>query len=519
MSHPSVLLSADLSSVMLVTDSSSERWSAPSLPESPDAHVLRDRITEASRWVAQQPSVKRRINAAVLDITDATCRWVQSPSAAAPVVAATLRTQTEEWSSRLPLGGIEPIIDELPTARSFEFIRSRLESRAAKDRATGTPADATNTSATETGARMAVLIMPDALVRLWLDRMDRSGVAVDSVLSLWHALALAWGESEDRGTRAILLVDGEGRIAWAWATGTRLIVGGSLQLERPDTGDESHSHRHRSESAAQRISLDWVTWSAQLGVAPDELLVVAAARDPLAEDLLSALSKRWEGLPARQTRSDHPLRETVARAGAAIRTTPRAERGPRRCLSRLSNRPTRATRRRYLAMSCSLALVAAAVVALGYRLNEEGKDRRARAAEVRSETLTMVSEAVPGFNQNQSIQIQLRERISQLENTPTFNDPPSPRPIYENMLSFLEFLQENYPDAKIRRIKLSQGGNPPNEIEIDMPSLSARTDLIADLSTLDSQIAWEPRATRRNSPTGVTTVLDLVGNWKPEATP
>lgn len=519
MSHPAVLLSADLSSVMLVTDSSSEQWSAPSLPESPDAHVLRERISEASRWVAQQPSVRRRINAAVLDISDATCRWVQSPSAAAPVVAATLRSQTEEWSARLPLGGLEPIIDELPTTRSFEFIRSRLESRAAKERFIDKPIDATNTSATESGARMAVLIMPDALVRLWLDRMDRSGIAVDSVLSLWHALALAWGDSEETGTRAILLVDGEGRIAWAWATGTRLIVGGSLQLERPDTGEATPPHRHRAESAAQRISLDWVTWSAQLGVAPDDLLVIAAAGDPLAEDLLAALSQRWDGLPARQTRSDHPLRETVARAGAAIRSTPRSERGPRRCLSRLSSRPTRATRRRYLAMSFSLVLIAASIVALGYRLSEEGQERRSQAAEVRSETLELVSEAVPGFNQNQSIQIQLRERISQLESTPAFNDPPSPRPIYESMLSFLDFIEAEYPKAEIRRIKFSQGGTTPNEVEINMPSLSDRTALIARLSSLDSPVAWELRGNRRPNPSSVTTVLDLIGNWKAEATP
>lgn len=519
MNHPAVLLSSDLASVMLVTDSSSEVWSAPSLPESPDAHELRARIDEASRWIAGQPSVRKRLSAAVLDITDATCRWVHSPSAAAPVVAATLRGQTEEWSAKLPLGGIEPIIDDLPTTRSFEFIRSRLESRSAKDRSANRAVDPTNTSATDAGARMAVLIMPDALVRLWLDRMDRSGIAVDSVISLWHALALAWGDDTGSQTRAILLVDGAGRVAWAWANGTSLIVGGSLHLERPETSEADPPHRHRAESAAQRISLDWVSWSAQLGIAPDQIHLVAAADDPLAKDLLDSLATRWDGIPAEQTRSDHPLRETVARAGAVIRSIPRAERSPRRCLSRLSSRPTRATRRRYLAMSCSLLLLAGAIVSLGYRLMEEGRDRYSRAGEIRSETLERVSQAVPGFNPNQNIIIQLRQRITELEAAPTFNDPPSPRPIYESMLSLLEFIEAEYSEAKIRKIKFSQGGITPNELEIDMPSLSERTDLLARLSSLETAVEWQPRARRGGNPAAVTTVLDLIGTWKADATP
>jgi hypothetical protein len=519
MNHPAILLSADLASVLLVTDSTSELWSAPSLPESPDASELRARIDETSRWVAGQPSVRRRLSVAVLDITDATCRWVHSPSAAAPVVAATLRSQTEEWSAKLPLGGIEPIIDDLPTTRSFEFIRSRLESRSALDRSADRATDPTNTSATDAGARMAVLTMPDALVRLWLDRMDRSGIAVDSVISLWHALALAWGDDAQSQTQAVLLVDGSGRIAWAWATGASLIVGGSLQLERPDTSEADPPHRHRAEAAAQRISLDWVSWSAQLGIAPDQIHLVAAADDPLAKDLLDSLSTRWEGIPAKQTRSDHPLRETVARAGAAIRSTPRAERGPRRCLSRLSSRPTRATRRRYLAMTCSLVLLAGAIVSLGYRLMQEGRDRYSRAAEIRSETLAMVSRAVPDFNPNQNISIQLRQRVTELQEAPTFNDPPAPRPIYESMFSMLDFIEAEYPEAKIRKIKFSQGGTPANELEIDMPSLSDRTRLLADLSLLGPAVDWQPRTRRGGNPATVTTVLDLIGTWRQEATP
>lgn len=518
MTPPAVLLSADLSSVMLITDSSSETWSAPSLPESPDALVLRSRIDEASKWASSQPAVKRKIGAVVLDISDATCRWVQSPSAAAPVVAATLRTQTEEWSSRLPLGGVEPIIDELPRERSFEFIRSRLESRSARKPGDTRAAEPTNTGATEAGARMAVLIMPDALVRLWLDRMDRSGVNIDSVLSLWHALALSWGDEQASGVRAVVMVEGEGRVVWAWADGTRLIVGGSLQLERPETGDASPPHHHRAEAAAQRISLDWVTWSAQLGVAPDEVLVIAEASDPLAEQLVGSLSDRWDGIPSRQTRSDHPLRETVARAAAAIRSVPRTERGPRRWMSRLSTRPTRATRRRYLAGSLALGLLAVAIVGLGYRLSEESTDRRSQAAEIRSETLANIEQSVPDFNPTQNIAIQLRERITELENAPQFVDPPAPKPIYEEMLTFLEFLETEYPDAEIRNLRLSQGGTVPNEFEVDMPSVSDRVELIADLPNLNTRIRWEPRTTRTNRPS-TSTLLSLIGTWVEEAAP
>jgi len=516
MTPPSVLLSADLSSVMLITDSSSETWSAPSLPESPDALVLRSRIDEASKWASSQPAVKRRIGTVVLDISDATCRWVQSPSAAAPVVAATLRTQTEEWSSRLPLGGVEPIIDELPNERSFEFVRSRVESRSAGKRPDALAKDPTNTGSTESGARMAVLIMPDALVRLWLDRMDRSGVNIDSVLSLWHALALSWGDEKASGVRAVVMVEGEGRIVWAWADGARLIVGGSLQLERPETDEASPPHKHRAEAAAQRISLDWVTWSAQLGVAPDEVLVIAEARDPLAEQLVGSLSDRWDGIPARQIRSDHPLRETVARAAASIRSVARADRGPRLWMSRLSTRPTRATRRRFLAGSLALVLLAVAVVGLGYRLAREGASRYEQGSEIRNETFAKVRDAVPGFVETQNISIQLRQRIAELESAPTFVDPPPPRPIYEDMQLFLDILQDEFPNAEIRRIKYSQGGTNANEIEIELESPSERTALVARLPSLPTRTAWE---LRRNSRSTSTTIADLVGTWREAESP
>ena len=516
MSQPAVLLSADLSSVMLVTDSSSQVWTAPSMPESPDAMTLRARIDEAAAWTGKQPTVKRRLSAAVLDISDATCRWVQSPSAAAPVVAATLRSQTEEWSARLPLGGIEPIIDELPQDRSFEFVRSRLESRSAANKRQGrVPFDPTNTLANESGARMAVIVMPDAMVRLWLDRMDRSGVAVDSVLTLWHALALSWGDENSEAVRAITLVDNSGRIVWAWASGTRLIVGGSLQLERPEAADRETPHRHRAESAAQRISLDWVTWSAQLGVTPDELLVVSEAQDPLADELHRSLSQRWDDLRPRTARSDHPIRETVARAAAAIRSVPKSDRGPRRCMSRLSQRPNRATRRRYLMTSVTLVLIAGAIAGLGTRLSQEGRQRYAQGAAVRAELMDNLSTRFPNFLSNQPISFQLREVIRELESAPAFVNPPAPRPIYEDMYALATFLEAEFPEAKIRRLKISQGGNPPNELQLDMPSSTARSELIARLPTLETRVAWRLRSTQATA----GTLLDLVGDWRGDATP
>ncbi|MFG0294125.1 MAG: hypothetical protein ACF8MJ_13370 [Phycisphaerales bacterium JB050] len=516
MSHPCVLLSADLSSVMLITDSSSEVWSAPSLPESPDAMVLRSRINEADTWTAKQPAVRRKLNAAVLDITDTTCRWVQSPSAAAPVVAATLRNQTEEWANSLPLGGIEPIIDELPKERSFEFIRSRLETRKSGDR-TDQTFEPTNTAATETGARMAVLIMPDALVRLWLDRMDRSGVGVDAVLSLWHALALSWGQSGDSNTvRAIVMVESESRVVWAWASGTRLIVGGSLHLERPDNSGAAPSHAHRAEAAAQRISLDWVSWSAQLGVAPDEIMMVAEASDGLAEQLLSSLGKRWEGITTRQTRSDHPLRETVARAGAAIRSIPVAERGPRTWMSRLSTRPSRATRRRYLATGLAMILIAAGIVGLGHRLGVEGDRRHEIGTTIRQQNVEMALNAVPSLDPKKGqIPWQLTLYRNELQDVEPFRNPPAPRPIYEDMLALLEFLRTEYPESKIRFLKFSQSStNNANSLEIEFPDFETRTNAISDLENGPFRTKWARTGNLNMS----SPLLKLEGQWQ-EDTP
>ena len=123
------------------------------------------------------------------------------------------------------------------------------------------------------------------------------------------------------------------------------------------------------------------------GLDLDEVLVIAEARDPLAEQLVGSLSDRWDGIPARQIRSDHPLRETVARAAASIRSVARADRGPRLWMSRLSTRPTRATRRRFLAGSLALVL---AFTTCGTELTGERVVRALGAASVAGVALVLL---------------------------------------------------------------------------------------------------------------------------------
>ena len=123
---------------------------------------------------------------------------------------------------------------------------------------------------------------------------------------------------------------------------------------------------------------------------------------------------------------------------------------------------------------------------------------------------------MPGFIETQSVAIQLRQRIAELENAPTFVDPPAPRPIYEDMQLLLDILKDEFSNAEIRRIKFSQGGTNPNEIEIDLKDQSLRTNLLARLPSLPTQVQWEPRQRSRSTS---TTIADLVGTWREDEAP
>lgn len=266
-------------------------------------------VRAAAEWVAEQlGSATRILELVTVDVAGGICSWISAPSAEPAVVTAAIRQHA---------GSTSPLKEAiLSPARSTQALASPGEGA---DRAT---------------TRYPVLSLPDAPVRVFLDELDRRGIEVRAVESLWHALAAAWDPAVEREGRrrgrelgsdrvvagdgpatAIVMLDpgtdSDGRLVWAWSRQGALLAAGSMRLatvvppRRPEAplreslreagpddptavvdlarrvGGEAREEPAPSalacaEPEAGRLALDWLAFAAQTGVNPERIIAFGA---------------------------------------------------------------------------------------------------------------------------------------------------------------------------------------------------------------------------------------------------
>lgn len=286
-------------------------------PSGPEGEAVRD-VQDAAEWLARM--VRRvgesatRLGVLCVDTAGAVCQWVTAPGRDATVVAAALAQDERAWPNSpvdlVPIG-----------AASLQALVDGPAVRGRRVAAGGAPP----------AEKLAVLAIPDAPVRVLLDALDARGIEVERVVSLWHALALAWdpggpaaawsrtgvaGEhvpepghdgsrshstsartrpgpvvADSQAPTGIVLIDPAGQLVWCWSCVGGVLAGGRLRLatERRETesarrlGDETRSSpaqpgpptgiRARVTAAdVGRLAAEWLAWSIQLGQAPSRLL-------------------------------------------------------------------------------------------------------------------------------------------------------------------------------------------------------------------------------------------------------
>jgi len=234
--------------------------------------------------------------------------------------------------------------------------------------------------------RLSVLAAPDAPARLFLDRLDRAGLQRPPVVTLWHAMALAWGaapneQRRDEDLAAVVLIESDGRLAWCWARGADLVACGRARVAD-------------AASAAARLNADWLGWSAQLGLGPERIACVAppppgdehagsGPPDPY-EPLARALDHAWPGAAVRYAAVADPVGATLRQA-LTDDELPAAEADASRVVRTLSARPGRAHKSMYRWLAAAIAAGAVLLAAAGWRLRETARDARAEADEIRAE--------------------------------------------------------------------------------------------------------------------------------------
>ncbi len=428
MSSASVLIKSDLASMHLILPQKGVvAWSAreevdPSLSPAEQTRTLRLRAEEAAQWIASQQSVRRRLRLAVLDVDDALCIWLKPVSLAGPVLGAAFRSACEDWGEEGAAYTPEPLIQPVASQQS------RLVGRA-KGAESGEDEPLRPSSCGVVGVR-------DPLIRLWLDALDQRGLHPEGVMTLWHAIAHAWRGEGDQVRATVLSLDGH-RLVWAWHRGADLLAAGSVTGGESGTDDPAAT----ASRAASRISLDWLTWAAQIGVVPERVRIIGAETQTIG----ASIAKTWGGdLAWSGEADDDPVGATI-RAAAASPTID-VPRDGRRRLSRLESRPTRTTRRQYQIVGGALTLGAIACVSLGGRLLDERTSMTQEWISQRSALTERVKETWPGGSiaPGESPIDRAQTLFQQELNREAFTPPPVPRPLLSEAHRIVSALLEPF---------------------------------------------------------------------------
>lgn len=258
--------------------------------------------------------------------------------------------------------------------------------------------------------RVAAIALRDAQVRLILDELDRRGIEVGSVISLWHAIAEAWDPAGPLGVRkksdgengaivaesglltAIVLIDPAGRLVWVWSEGGDTVAAGALRL--PGSGAQASPE----PPDASRLVADWLGWSVQMGRGPDRVLVIVHEDEPASPTALSpaafgsAIGKRWAGASVDVAVFKDPIGETVRRLADRRSEVTSPPGDPRRSLVDLSNRPGRAHRRLHLWSGAAMLVLALALGLYANKLSGAASEHRRIATEHRRQSTEVYRE-------------------------------------------------------------------------------------------------------------------------------
>jgi len=438
-----------LTALRIVGAHSDDAWTAPSARDvDPRAEARR-----GAEWIKHQlveSSKSRTISTLCLDVDGGVCSWVTAPEPDGEFIRATIeRTgvsggdglDTEfapepESGGRFPGLAGETAYEPLAEASGREGGVALVRSKA--------PADARR--------RLAVLAVPDVPARLLIDELDRLGVRVGRVVSLWHAAAQAWDPAgpgagrhgagregviaEQAPACAVVLLDGAGgRLVWSWSSRGALLAGGSIRLRTARQGEGETRAPVVCGADLGRLAAEWLSWSVQLGQAPSRIVCVGAV-DEKAEGGLganavgSSLGSRWPGATVDLVDAPDAVGMTLRRVVAAEDLGARvpAEAAPQRStLTRLSRRPGRAHRSMHVWAALALVIGAVGVCGVAWRIWSDAGDIRERVAQVRADRRGVLEAIDPGLVASPAPKLDLESKVRETRNslsTPTGFDQP-----------------------------------------------------------------------------------------------
>jgi len=398
-------------------------------------------VDQAAGWIKSRlragSGSSRRLDALCLDADGSVCSWARGEDADAELIRSAVDQygaegddDTLEGAGHSTLGERFP---DLPLEVDYQ------------------PLDPSHASK---GARRAVLATPDVPARLLLDRLDAMGIRVGRVETIWHQIARAWDPgaphrssvrdstrvvSSEEPLCAAVVVDHErSRALWVWSRLGALIAAGSMRLA-PGAEDPFDA------PAMARLVNDWLGWSAQLGVSPRRVVLVAPDGASAPSSGLSArVERHWPDATTDLIVDHDPVLTTIranidAGAGEGI--------GP------LTHRRGRAHRSMYR-WGAGALLMGAALVGVGaYLLLERAGRINDDAAAIERETFEELSAFDPAIANSPFPQGELRQRLRELSTRAGPIEVTESKPMME-ALEALSFVI-GMPGIEVRSIDLT----------------------------------------------------------------
>lgn len=435
---------AALKGLRLVTRRGTHSWTAGGAPRSSRAAI--EAAQAGARWLAEQTGMSTGSSGSggalptkdivlCADLDAACCSWMSAPSPEVRVVKAAAQAVLAGAGAQDQVGASGPSSTWLSAGAlgMDESVQGLSESPSEP----GRYKRARSTAAGAHRQRMGVLAVPDLALRTLLDALDDLGRAPLRVISLWHAMAEAWGQSTADATHgerpsavaesvpatAVVLADPDGRLCWCWSRSGRLLAAGSLRLRRvvaegavdePDalaTPESNGAGVGREVSVLEvtradvgRVSADWLAWGMELGVAPSRVVCLGPARlttAGLESDLPDtsgvaalgeALARSWPGAAVVAHVDDDPVGATLRRLIDVNDDRPSGM-GE---LEELSARPGRLTRTWHRWMAGAMFCAALVIGALGLRFSRAAAHTQTEIDDLRTRR-TQLLEQVKGL--------------------------------------------------------------------------------------------------------------------------
>jgi len=524
-----------IESLRLVGARTDEMWSVPLVvqqsSEQGDAELFDDRgIVAAADWVKSRTvGEKTRTGSLSLICLDAegfSAGWITSPSTERKVIAsvAAAGVGSEEIGSAIGPGLGFYYSSPAEAGLQAMTVAVEPEVRAAKGKLDADPVVA------NAGLRVPVLAGADAPVRLLLDLLDERSITVDSVTTIWHAMARVWGGAgdaaaernnivtEDSGVAAIILVDPRGRLLWCWTAKGELLAGGSMRLATPSAVGRAPSP---TPADAARLTNDWIAWGSQLGIVPRRVACIAAD-DPVGvgEDSASfraghfgaKLAGAWGGAGVDLVLDQDPIGATLARLATATADA-RPDEAAIAGIEALSHRPGRLHRRMHTWIALGIVCGAALAGGAAWKLRASAALLAEAARSEDSRWRELVQKNYPNIMKlpNVDPEAELNKILTRDEQERERNKIEPMRPIVQELETLSMALAD--PEVELDSIAFSGGASSAVIITVLVPDIKLGESVFKSISSISgSNIeSWQQPSW---SPSGAKVRGVFTGRWK-----